>query len=419
MGFIKVGYFRIVKNDGSERYMSFDEFRLMEMETKMIMRERALNGSVRLFCACQQKNISELHITSQGVLRVAENGQQAEHMESCPKSESYAGYIAQTKKGVLPAGLSEDSLLFSISLPSFSKSVSSSSGGSGNGAGRPREKKTDLYDLVTSVNRYAWLMQTYSIRKRISEMKKEGKEPLWSYKDLEQFNRLFFGVANDIYVKVNREVAPLYELCYKKDLFTQCLDTQRQFFIYAEVIRVGEFKQSRRYQYVTVKMPSEQSSSKSVIRVETEDYISMFNGVNELTDKHIMLAGYIRKAMYQKPDGSYDVWMTLTRGIVCEVTEHGLIVENESVKCAAQLLADKRILFYRPYLAVENYGNEVPAIIIERYNQKNVLIDFPESADFAIKDTYGKGNEEYDCYIYPVNTPVKNEIERLIADLKR
>lgn len=423
MGLVKIGYFRISGKDG-ERYVSFDEFKTWDSESRLFLREKEHNGTVKLFCACQSENTSELHITSTGVLRVAQNGQQAHHLDSCPKSESYAGYIASVKKGVISTGMDGDNtLLFNISLPTLVKSKArSSSSSEGTSTGATREKKTDLISLIYSINRYAWKIQNFSIKKKIREAKKEGVEPSWEYKNLEEFNRLFFGCCNDIFVKVrDAGVVPFISLCYRKELYEQCMDSSYQFFFYARVLRLSEYKACRKYQYVTVDMPSPTSATKSVIRIETGEYLKLFGDVEELNDNApLMLGGYIRKNIYPKDDGTLDVWMTLTRGVVVPVNEYGLIVEKEAIRDAAEILIRRKVLFNRPFVGLENYGNEVPAVVIEQYNGKDILIDCGvSSSEYETRHTYTEDNEEFDCHLIKLDENTKEKVHQICDDYYR
>jgi len=401
VGFVKIGYFRIEKPD-SETYVSYDEFRQWDAGARERLRERAQRGEIKLYCACRADFANPLTITQTGVIRVANNGNQDNHAESCPKSEVYAGWTAQSKKGVIPLyegdGVADGRLCFNFSLPPLFKSKSTPSASSGSGTGIPREKKMALYDLVTTVNRIAWLHQTYSIKKKIGQARKEGKDPEWEWKDLDEFNRLFFGTCNDVYVHFSGQTLPLYALCYKQQTFAQCMDQNMQFFIYAVVEKASPFKAGRKYQYVTLRMASEGSRDKAVVRIPTEDYPELFP--ENLGDGRIrVLSGFVRKITYRKEDGGADSWITLVRGVVITVTKNGLWYENDAARSAISELCRRKVLFYRPYLPLENFGSEVPTIQIDRWKDKTLLIDCPDPALADVHAAYGKDNEEFEIKV--------------------
>lgn len=400
MGFIKIGSFRIV-SQRSESYMTYDEFRGMDEEGRLRLKEKADSGQVELFCACRAGNENPLMITSLGVIRVSANCRQQDHAESCPKSEGYAGWAAQARKGIAPLGTAPDGdggrLCFNFSLPPiFPSRSSSSSSSSGTGTGKPREKKVALLELVTSVNRIAWLNQTYSVKKKISQARKEGRKSDWEYKSLDEFNRLFFGTCNDVFVRVSGQTVPLYSLCYRADRYAECQSPSVQFFIYAVVEKVSPFKSSRKYQYVTVRMRNTDGGEKTVIRILTEDFEELFGkgdgGIR-------VLSGFIRKISYSREDGGSDDWATLVRGVVIHVTANGLWYENDTAGAVLEELTRRKVVFWRPWLPLENFGTETPTVQIGRWRDKDLLIDCPDPAIADAHARYGRENEEYEVRI--------------------
>lgn len=249
---LKVGYFRKIDNvTGNATYVNYKEFYNWEEKNRARLKQLADNGAVKLCCACCLEDTLELTITSNFVIRVKNNKLQESHMDSCPKSVHYANWNDSSGNGI--KNTEDEDIIFNIALPSVVKSKSSSSSSSGGtGTGTPRDKRTGILEMVTTLNKVAWEKQTFSKKKEIREANKAGLPQTWVYKTLEEFNRLMFGVANDIYARVKGQMMPFINLCYRKDLFYACNDWRVQWFIYAEIIRVGEVKTERKYQYVTV-----------------------------------------------------------------------------------------------------------------------------------------------------------------------
>ena len=420
MGLIKIGCFRIVRGE-EESYMSYDELLSWDEDARKRILDGVRRGDAAIYCACRADNVNSLTVTSLGYVRVASNGRQGEHADSCPKSASYAGWAASVKKGMTALeALSEDEggrLCFNFSLPSIYPSKKSTSSSPGTGTGTPREKKIPLGELVTSVNRIAWLHQTYSIKKKIKDAKREGREPEWEYKNLEDFNRLFFGTANDVYVRVRGETVKLSSLCYRKSEFMKCADRERQFFIYAPVVRVKEFSTGRKYQYVTLAMPGTASETRATVRVATDDFPELFGNVEEYLPEGCarILAGFVRKVSFQREDGGQDDWITLVRGVVIKVTENGLFYENDEARDVIREMCRRKILFWRPYVPLENFGNEVPTILIDRFKAKTLVVDCPPSSLADAHAAYAGNNEEFDIIVARDGDPAASIVDAAVA----
>lgn len=416
---IKSGYFRASDIiTGHIRYISYKEFNSWSAENKSSLKQSVDMGQIRLYCACCREDDLPLIITANHVVRVASNGNQEQHMESCPKSIYYNNWIEQSQKGV---NSTEDSqVLFNISLPTVYKAPStpSSSSSPSAGASTPREKRTDILDMAILLNKMAWEIQTFSKKKEIKEANKEGRNADWKYKSLDEFNRLIFGISNDIYCKCQGNVIPLISLCYRRDLFYAGSDWHRQWFMYAVIERVSEFKPARKYQYITVRMPSDKSNSKAVVRVATEDFDKLIGGYeDELPCTHRILTGFIRRAVFKNvEDGSLNEWINLSRGVIIRVSDNGLYVENEHIAAAANLLSMNNVIFKRPYFPLENYGGEIPTFEIERLHDKNLIIDYPDESEYKIRCAYGRDNEEYECICL---NPNENCIENLMHTLQK
>lgn len=400
---IKTGYFRVCDAMNSdERYISYTEYQSWADEAKSMFKSQVDMGKYKLYCACCREDILELIITSNHVLRVASNGNQEKHMDSCPKSISYAGWNEQSQNGI--RAYEDSQILFNISLPAVNKAQSSasSSSSSGSGTGVPREKKTQLLDMVTTLNKIAWEKQTFSKKKEIREANMADVPQSWEYKTLDEFNRLFFGICNEVYCKCQGNVIPLINLCYRKDAFYSCNDWRRQWFIYAVIEKISPIKPSRKYQYVTVRMPSDKSASKAVIRVETKDFNELFGETWASYEQgacHI-LSGYVSRRVFKAEDGTVNEWINLIKGIVIRVNTYGLYVEDDKVAAVADILCKNHVIFKRPYLPLENYGSLIPSFEIERLHGKNLIIDCPDDSECETRRGFAADNDEYECICF-------------------
>lgn len=396
---VKIGYFRRVSNDYSTNYISFKDFYAnWSDEAKAELKREVEMRQCKLFCACCQENDLELSVTSNFVVRVKENKQQAEHMESCPKSKLYEYWNDTAENGVKKT--EDEKVIFNITLPSVVKSTSSS-GSSSSGSSSSANKRTNIYECISMINKLAWEKQTFSIRKKIRAANMEGVAQTWEYKDLDAFNRLIFGVSNDIFVRVRGEIIPFVALCYRKDYFYECDDWQRQWFMYAVVEKIGVVKQERKYQYVTVRMPSLNSPNKAVIRIETETFNKIFDGfLEEKEGMHRILAGYICRKSFKNEDGTFTEWIHFLKGNVVWVSENGLICESETAADIANYMCDNHIVFKRPMFPLENYGGETPTFMVERLSKKNIILDVPLNEKLIAKrQQYIDNNEEYDIIL--------------------
>lgn len=398
---IKIGYFRKVDSSGLVSYISLKEFySLWDDESKAWLKKNNEMGQCRLFCACCQDDILELSVTANYVVRVKSNHQQAEHAASCPKSTLYNHWNDTSQNGI--KATEDEQLVFNIALPSVMKSTSSSSSSSSSSSnGDGSNKRTNILDIVVSLNKMAWELQSYSIKKKIREARKEGAAPSWEYKDIDAFNRLIFGISNRVYARVRGEIIPFIHLAYRKDLFYECDDWRRQWFIYAVIDKISEVKPQRKYQYVTVRMPSLQSKNKAVIRVETELYYKIFNGYEEQVDgTSRILSGYICRKSFDNTDGTVSEWMNLLKGVVVYVNRFGLYCENTSIAEVSNYMCDRRLIYKRPYLPLENYGSEIPTFMIECFNKKDIIIDLPPTdALYSKRQLYVKDNPEFDIHL--------------------
>ena len=406
-GMVKIGYFRIVKGT-EERYTSFSEFASWDESQKeklRIMRERKM---LSLYCGCKSENSLELSVTKNHVIRVAHNKMQDEHLQSCPKSIRYERWLAQQLPG---AGLAEDEKIedetrvsFRIALPSITPSSSSSSGSS-TSRSNPDEAqhRARLLDMIRVINYTAWEKQNYSIKKKIKQMRAGTELMPWQYKDRDEFLRLFFGITNEIYVQVLGEVLPFYELCYKRKVFFESANDYR-FFMAAEILKVSDYKEDRKYQYITVKMPSNVSKDKAVVRVPTKLFCALQEDLErEFAGTVKMLGGYIYHAVYTKvSEGDSADWITMLKGVVYHVCDDtGLMVDSERERAVLSQLITSRQLFLRPTNGLENYGDMLPTAVIERLTQKNMIIDcVPTTREYNKRFPYSEDNPEFDVCLF-------------------
>ena len=168
--------------------------------------------------------------------------------------------------------------------------------------------------------------------------------------------------------------------------------------MYAVIEKIGQIKKERKYQYVTVRMPSNVSANKAVIRIETEMFEKVFDGYDvELNGTHRVLAGYICRKSFNNDDGSVSEWMHFLKGIVIRVSNNGLYCENEVVSKVANYLCENHVVFTRPYFPLENYGSEIPTFLVGRYNKKDLILDVPATEKIMVKrEVYSEDNSEYD-----------------------
>lgn len=392
---IKTGYFRITGDYNIT--MSYKELYDRGKDYINFLKNLQDSGRIQLFCACQPENTLELTITKAMVLRVKNNGQQDLHLQSCPKSEKYSAWIIENESGV--RSTEDERICFNISIPTGIKSSGGSSGGSSDGPGDPMRKRTNLPMMARTVNCIAWEKQTYSVRKAIGTARKEKRRPDWNYKDLDAFNRLFFGVSNEIYLQNKGNIFPLHDVCYRTDTFYQS-DFKGRFFMYATIDKISEIKEERKYQYITVQMPSNKSNKKATVRVLTEDFNSLIEDVDFSLSVKYILTGWIRHDVFPGTEGQTSEWITLLKGSIIPVTKHGLCLDNVCEESLIDALCNEHIVFTKPYHKLENYGSETPTVMIERLNGKNIIVDVCTSSQmFNQRSAFASNNPEYEVIL--------------------
>lgn len=416
---IKIGSFRICYRNGSIAYMPYTEFYERSTDYRQQLKAAADKKEVELFCACSSENDLPLTITQKLVIRVATNKGQANHKESCPKSEVYETWASEHKNGLME--IDEDGkLCFKITVPSGLPSKESSSSGA---SGEKKEtsgakQRANTVDLVTSVCAYAWQKQTYSIKKNIKTRRAEGRRPDWDYKNFDDFMRLFFGVTNDIDVYWQQSYHHLNDLCYHLDKF-MAADYTQKFLIYARVEKLSEWKEDRKYQYITLQMRGPKSANKATVRILTENlveknYTELAEKVQDRSQK-LILTGYARHDSFKdKETGQLQHWITMLNAAVIMAADNGLILSHEYEKDILDTLCQRRILFKKPLLPLDSYGGYIPTALIEQQKGKDILIDIASTnQEFTKKSVLVEDNPEFEILLYKKKT----DVNRIIDDL--
>lgn len=405
---IKIGYFRIkYLNEQSEKLVSYKEYLDYSEEYLEHMRTDYLSGKLHLYCACSEKNDLELSITENHIIRVKNNKLQEAHKHSCPKSIYYQNWINTSKKGVFLIGENNE-LIFNITMPSVVKNTSSTNSVSGS-SNENKVTHTSLLAMATTFNALAWEKQTFSIKKKIGIANKNKETPNWSYKEADEFMRLMYGISNDIYVQNGHSLSLFSSLLYHKDSYYNNTDYKTRYFIFSEILKQGEFKEERKYQYVTIKLQSN-ISNKTAIRIPTDMYREIFMNHPEEIGCKRYIAGYVYRNLYNDSD-----WMTFLKGFVFYTSLNGLYAESPEIARCFNYFAEKKILFKRCYQPIESYGDNIPTIIIERLRKKDILVDFVRSKQMRSKRlTYVDNNKEYKVYVLTYDELAPDQIYNLI-----
>lgn len=415
----KIGYFSVIRQDGSRSYLSYAEFYDKGPEFAQFLR----GSGYRLCCACVDDYVElALNITKNGVIRVADNGRQDEHAEGCPKSVHYKKWLLEHANGVVTNDTNQ--LCFKISIPSGEKSESTSEGSSSSAKTAPENKRAGILDMIGRVNCLAWQKQTYSIKKQIAEANRAGEKPTWKYKSLEDFNRLFFGVSNEVNLIWRQETFTLYDIAYRRDAFYQA-DYQKKFFIYALLEKISPYKEDRKYQYLTVHMPSEKSANKAVVRVLTEDFGRLLKDYNDsfeagtLDDHNLILTGYVRHDSFKTEDGIQN-WITLIKGVFLEVSENGLYCAHPAEREIMDALCERRILFKKPVLPLPGYGGNIPTILIEQKgDKKDIIIDICKSSQEYAKKALLLDGSQYLVSLYRKDADPEDILIDLLSMIRK
>lgn len=419
---VKVGCFRMTYKNGRESYLPYYEFYERDTRYKESLKAAVERGDVALSCACCDTEDLELTITKNHVIRVKTNRNQSSHVESCPKSEEYSSWASKNQNGLMQ--IQEDGrLCFRIAVPTGIKSEGGSSGSSSSSSRDGAKLKANVLDLIQRVNAYAWLKQTYSVRKKIKEAHMQNLPPQWEYKSFEDFMRLFFGVTADIDVFWQNTQLPLKEICYRSDVFFQA-DFRFKYLIYAQIEKLSEYKEDRKYQYITLRMRGYNSPNKATVRVLTDsiaqaDFESLGDLIKE--NRRMIFSGYAKHDSFQNNDtGEMSHWITMINFVAVEASEHGLLLYHEHEKEVLDALCEKKIVFKRSLLPLENYGGSEPTAIIEQQNGKDIIIDICSSSqEYGKKVLLTTDNPEYDILLYKKNVNPQTVIDDLFALFKK
>lgn len=408
---IKTGYMRVVNRCNNIQYISFKEFLAYADSTRQFFKSKYDAGEISVYCACSSNNDLELSITENGVVRVKSNHQQEKHLPACPKSKNYQNWLNKHKNGNFLVD-ETGSIIFNITIPSVFKSTSTGSGS--NESSGSSLTHTSLLSMITTLNAIAWEKQTYSKKKEIALENKEGRPHTWTYKNRIDFIRLIFGVSNEILVKNGQNIFSFYDLCYRKDIYYACNDYKRRFFIYAQVSKISEFKEERKYQYVTLEMPSDKSN-KTTVRIKTEEYIDLIENIDIESIKNYILAGYVHRSRFEDSD-----WMTFIKGSFCLVSNNGLYSENDYVASVFDYFSEMQVIFKRCYQPVSCYGEYIPTMVIENIRGKSVLIDFVSTKQMRSKrSAFVKDNPEYHIIISLYEEFTPEELYIMVKKLLR
>lgn len=424
----KTGYFRH-ENNGNIGYISYSDFNTWSESTKKNWKENHDNGTVKMYCACCPENTLKLTVTADYKIRVANNKLQDQHKPSCPKSIHYITYAnSSSKNGIL---MNEDgAAVLNITLPSIyvkekepePEDTEISLEGidpeeliklleSDDEKPEKKEKsdkepyhRTNILQTVMYLNKVAFEKQTFSVKKaiRLAREQKISKADI-RYKTFEDFTRQIFGVSNDVIVNCKYGTIPFSQLLYRKDAYYTNEDGTRHWFIYAKILGYSEYKEERKYQYMKLLLPSLKGKI-TTIRIPTSQFAPIkeeYDRIKEMEGCNPVLAGYAVRRLYKPISGQESDWMQLLKGEVIKVSESGLYAATERSLQAINYLTEHKILFLTPYVCPEGYTQTPPAIVIQQYKEKDILIDFPDTKKdykklMAFKDT----TEEYDCFIF-------------------
>lgn len=414
----KTGFFRIISRDGSTEEMAYTEL-YSSKEYAQTLKERYDRREVQLFCACRSDNTLELTITKNLVIRVADNKRQSEHAVSCPKSVLYAKWLSENSDGVNVSS-DEDRLVFNISIPTGRKILNREKNGSSSSTSSETKKKMEIAELASKINAQAWLYQTYSIKKKIREAHINNQKADWEYKSIEDFHKLFFGITKDVLIQYRKNQFPLNDICYKKTTFYEA-DSDKKFFLYAEIIQASKFDDTRKYQYITLKLPSKNSQNKATIRILTEDIqVKVLEALYHIDnqDVHYILTGYVRHDVFQNEKGISD-WITLLKGIIIKVSKNGLYCRNINEAKLYNDLCKRHILFHKPVFPLESYGNQIPTLIIERKGEKDLLVDIAKNQTDYDEKMQIEEREEYEHLIFEKSTESKDILEQIFQKFKK
>lgn len=407
---IKIGYAMLRDPKGQESYIAFKELSFWEENQIVSLKESLQTGEYELYCACSPENDIPLSITANNVIRVKNNLQQDKHRESCPKSIRYAAWLKENKTCTEVAGEDGNKVVFQITLPGVG--TGSSSSGSSSSENSKSQPKMTLYNMVKNLNAMAWEKQTYSLKKKIREARKEGRSAELAYKDIKAFSQLIYGVSHDIYIMSRNNTYPLTDLYYRPKEFFACDDFKKRFFVYAQLDEIKEYRAERKYQYLVLRMPGNMSPYKTSVRITTDQFQKIFDTEN-LPDPQkevIMAAGWMNHSVYLKEDGTKNEWANLLQAAIFRVSEQGLFAESRYEANLINRMCKEPIIFKKPYEPIENYGSVCPSLMIENRKGKNIIIDILNEKIYQKRLPWANENEEFSCIL----VKEEDDIEKII-----
>lgn len=441
---IKTGYFRYV-NNGSTGYVSYNDFNNWTDGIRRTWKENHDKGNVKLYCACCQDNTLRLTITADYKIRVANNKLQEQHKPSCPKSIQYITYSnTVAKNGIL---MNEDgAAVLNIALPSIytkekeeqaeeedvledidhqklmEELLKEDDKVKKEKSDKESYHRTNISQTVMFLNKLAFEKQTFSIKKAIREAR-ENKLPKAniSYKNFNEFTKLIFGVSNDVQVNCKYGLITFSQLLYQKDKYYAREDGTRHWFIYAKILGYSEYKEERKYQYMKLLLPS-LTSKVTTVRIPTSQFDKikeLYDTYKELDDCNPVLVGYVVRRRYKPFSGQESDWMQLLKGEVVLTSKSGLYAATDRSLQAINYLTDKRLLFLTPYVCPEGYLQTPPAILIQRYKEKDLLIDFPATKkDYKKLMEFKELTEEYECLFFDPEAEynIADAMKKLLID---
>ena len=416
---IKIGYARMVyPGVGECRYVSFKEITTYWKEDAFDrLRADIESGICELYCACSSADDLELSLTANNVIRVKHNMQQEKHKDSCPKSIKYASWVAENSVGTTVDTTDENKVVFRMTLPGTGAGGSSGSSPSHTEEGSKKSEgsqpRIDTYLMVKNLNSRAWEKQTFSRKKELAAARREGREPELSYKDLWKFSQLVYGISNDIYIQARTNIKLLADMYYTREKFYECADFRERFFVYAQIIKITEYKASRKYQYITIKLPS-RDTSVTTVRVRTDIFQKMvdISDIGAYKVRPTMLAGWVNHSVYPTEGGGFSEWMTLLKGVVFYVSTHGLFADSLYEASVIDALCKEPIIFKKPYEPMENYRSICPSLLIEAKNRKNVILDIVSTdKEYEKRSVWCADNDEYECILVKEGEDIENIID--------
>jgi hypothetical protein len=195
--------------------------------------------------------------------------------------------------------------------------------------------------------------------------------------------------------------------------------------VYAKIEKLGEWKEDRKYQYITLRMRSHNSPNKAVVRIQTEkikeeDYATLKESIKD-ENKYYMLAGYARHDVFADKEKKEDQhWITMLNHVVIPVSRNGLVLRSEQEQELLDEMCRRRILFKKALMPLANYGGYSPTAIIEQQHGKDIIIDIADTPnDYKKKEKLAENNPEFDVMLYKKKTDPDTIINELFCKFRK